>query len=163
MHLYAIDQRILAVITSADESGEIDPNYALVLDALEMERKDKLTGMVAAIRDAEAKSAAIDAEIARLTELQRPLLMLVNRFKEYIYASMKATGESKIDLGPLGRPRIQRNSNPTVKFTGDVDMLEGRFKRITVEVDKKAILEAFKREEQVPDGVSVEYGDHLRM
>lgn len=161
--LWAIDHQIQAILAQADESGELPGDLFDVLDALAMERKEKVAGIVAVIRNSEASAAAVDIEIRRLEALRRPMLNTVERLEAYLLGSMKALNEKSIDCGPLGRPRRQNNSQPSVKFAGDIHEVEGRFKRIIVELDRVAVLAAHKAGEVLPDGLVIEVGEHLRL
>lgn len=161
--LYEIDARIVAILSQVDDDGEIDDNALAMLEALEMERREKVSAILAVIRNQQAVADTINAEIERLKRMAASPARVVDRLKGYLYSSMKQHGETKLDCGPLGKPRIQKNSQPAVKFNGDIDMLEGRFKRITVELDRQAVLAAHKNGFTLPDGVTVEVGDHLRL
>lgn len=161
MKLWEVDTRILNALSLADESGELPPEAEALLDSLTIERMDKVTAIVAVIRNSKACALAAHAEKKRLEEIEQRHTKTAERLKAYLLQSMKTLGETKLFCGPLGSPRIQKNSAPSVKFAGDVHELAGRWKRITVELDKQAVVAAFKAGEQLPDGVACEYGDHL--
>ncbi len=163
--LYAIDQNIAHVLDKS-EDGEIRDEDLLVLDALEMDRKELIGGIVACIRNDEARATAIGAEVARLMALMQPCNRRAERLKGYLFASMKQHGEKSVDLGALGKPRIQANGGkPAVKVADTVDVrkLPVAFQRVIVELDREAVLAAHKAGESLPEGIEVSRGEHLRL
>lgn len=164
MKLYEIDQNIVHILSQVDdETGEIPDAALSALESLEMGRKAKVAAIIAVIRNAESAADAINAEISRLQRMAAAPTNTVTRLKEYLLRSMQALGETKIDCGPIGKPRIQKNSQPSVKYAGDVSDLPERFQRVTVDVNKSAIADAFKAGDELPKGVTVETGVHLRL
>jgi Siphovirus Gp157. len=164
MTLWEIDNAIVHALSLADdESGEIPDSALALLDQLEMERVAKITNVLAVIRNSQAQADAIDIEIARLQAMRSSPARTVERLKDYLFGSMMVHGETKIDCGAIGKPRIQKNSQPSIGFSGEVGKLDERWKRVTVDLDKRALLEAYKAGEPLPEGVSVETGYHLRL
>ena len=163
--LYQIDQSIAHVL-NASEDGEIRDEDLLLLDAMELDRKELIGGIVACVRNDEARAAAIGAEVSRLMALMQPCNRRVERLKGYLFASMKQHGEKSVDLGVLGKPRIQANGGkPAVKVADTVDVrkLPAAFQRVVVELDREAVLAAHKAGETLPEGLVVERGEHLRI
>lgn len=148
--LYQIDAEIAAILAYSDESGELMPDAVERLDQLEMDRVAKLTAIV--------------AEIARLKAMKAAPDNAVERLKSWMFESMVKHGETKIDCGALGKPRLQK-SPPSVRLAdgADIHNVGSRFKRIIVELDKTAILAAFKAGELLPEEVDVVVGSHLRL
>ena len=164
MTLYTIDTLIVHCLSCVDdETGEIPEAALIELENLEMDRVKKVSAIVAVIRNQQAVADMLEITIPRLKRMMAAPSNTVERLKSYIYSSMKLHGEKKIDCGPVGKPRIQANSQPSVKFTGDVDTLEKKWQRITVELNKSAVVDAFKKGEEIPEHVTVETGDHLRL
>lgn len=164
--LWHVDQQIAHVFAKTDETGEIRDEDLLLLDALGLDRHEVIAGLVATIRNDEAEATAIETEIARLKAMAAPRWNRVERLKQHIFQSMKAHGEQKIDLGPLGKPRIQTNGGrPAIKIDPSVDVakLPVEFQRITIELDKERVLAAHKAGEPIPDGITLERGEHLRI
>lgn len=127
-----------------------------------MDRTKKVTNILAVIRNAQAEADIIDVEIERLKAMRSSPAGIVERLKQYLFGSMMVHGETKIDCGAVGKPRIQK-SPPSVRFSGDVRALADRWKRVTVELDRTAVLSAYKANEPLPDGVQIEIGQHLRI
>lgn len=82
----------------------------------------------------------------------------------FLHLMQKGVIPNRLD-GQVYSIRQQRNSVPTVEVAdvAPVASWPERFQKVSIEADTKAIAEAFKAEEPLPDGVSVAYGSHLRL
>lgn len=78
--LYEIDAEILAAVD--DETGEIlDPEK---LDALQMEREEKLEGVALWIKDLNAEAEAVKAEADKLSNRKKSLDNKVAQLKQWL-------------------------------------------------------------------------------
>lgn len=162
--LYAIDREIAAILAENDD-GELSNDALSRLNQLEIDRTRKLAGIVAVIRNKQSESESIDAEIKRLQAMKASPDNTVERLKTWMLDSMRLHGERKVDLGTLGKPSIRKNSQPTVRLAdgADIHNVAPRFRRIIIELDKKAISDAFKAGELLPGEVECDFGEHLRL
>jgi hypothetical protein len=93
MHLYDLDQRILAVgeyinAYAAEHDGEIPDDLDAVLDALKIERDDKLLNLARWIKALDAESAAITAEARKLAARAAQRESLAERIKSAVARSL---------------------------------------------------------------------------
>lgn len=91
MTLYDIDESIAALIDP--DTGEITDFAAL--DALQMERSEKVGQIARAYRNALAEASAIGAEVDRLTQREKAAAKRADSLKEYL--SYALNGESYKD------------------------------------------------------------------
>lgn len=135
MTLYDIDQRIADLIDP--ETGEITDFEAL--DALQMERSEKVGQIARAYRNAVAEAAAIGAEVDRLTQRERAAGKRADSLKAYLAHALG--GESYKDStvtvyyrkctavevaeGAVLPEEYLRYGRPTVNKTALREALEG--------------------------------------
>ncbi len=161
--LYAIDTALLTLLARLDDDGELTDDPLAAIDALAMERNDKIDGICRHVRERETRAAAIQAEIDRLLMAKRTEENAVDRLKGFIKESMQKLGEKKIKT-PLFTVWWQANGQPTATIE-DAEKLPGWAMRTITNLvpDKTAIIGAWERGESLPDGVTVETGTHLRI
>jgi len=140
--LYEIDQEILACADM--ETGEILDTERL--DALQMEREQKLEGVALWVKDLNAEAEAVKAEADKLTARKRALDNKITALKSWLLIAL--------DGGKLKTPRCnvyQTHSQrlAVVDEAGLISFLKtledpGRFVRYTEELRKDEIKKALK-------------------
>jgi len=163
MRLYEIPEALRVVIAEIeDHGGEITPELEARLDGLtyEFERKAEYLALLA--KEASALAEAVKVEEERLVALRKKYQNRSERIKEYVLSSMQRAGISKIE-GDLASPAVQKNSVPRVDVTIDPLLLPEGFRRVRVEADSTALRKAADAGEELPDGVTLSYGYHLRI
>jgi hypothetical protein len=144
-----------------DAGGEITPEIQEQIDALESNLEDKADAICALVRSAEAEDVAVQAEIDRLMARRNAARSRSHNLKRYMLACLEQIGRDRVD-GPRFKVRVQRNSTPSIEWTGEPDAIPDGFRRVVVEVDGKAAREAFKAG-TLPVGFSASVGRHLRI
>ncbi len=126
MKLYEISAAISGTLTDAvnDETGEINPALADVLNALEMQFTDKVAAIIGFIKNTKAEAEAFEAEAARLAARANTLNKRVDWLKEYIKCEMTRLGMTKTG-SDLHVARIQPNSVASMRAKGDVPLEVG--------------------------------------
>lgn len=162
MKLYEISSALLSVLSASDETGELTPEQADSLTALEGKFADKVQGVCCVIRQAQTDAEAAKAEASRLTAMASSRQRLADGLKAYLKLQMESTGQEKVKTD-LFAVRIQKNSVPSCKVVVPAAELPPGFQRVTVEPDNAALVAAFKGGAALPDGVTVAYGSHLRI
>ncbi len=109
-----------------------------------------------------AHADAVDAEIKRLTAKRNALTKRADWLKGYVMSAMLATGAKKLET-PLFRLTICRNSQPSVTLAGETIPDEFKREKITVELDRAKVLEAFDLGQELPSVLRVIHGSHLRI
>jgi hypothetical protein len=163
--LYQLTDKFTALKDSlivAAEDGELSPMMEASLDALNVAIDLKLENCCRAVRNLEADAAALRAEAARFAQRAQHAENAVKRLKAYMQLNLEKLGQTRMDAG-LFRVRIQANSQPTVTYDGDPEQLPFELRKVAYSVDAKAVVEAWKAEKPLPDGVSVVRNSHLRI
>jgi len=167
MKLYEIPHAIRAIEAMIEEAeGELTPETEALLTQHEAEFERKAEWIALMIREAMADAASVKAEEDRVVELlgnrRRAFERRAHDLKRYLHDCMAAKGCDKIK-GELVSLGIQRNSVPTIVVEVAPEALPERFRRVRVESDGTALRDAFKAGEELPAGVTAEYGTHLRI
>lgn len=159
--LYQISNDILHCL-SADDTGELPAGMEGRLDELEMDLAQKLEGCCAAVRNLEAEEKALRVEAGRFAERAQVAANAVQRLKDYMRGNLERLNLSSVDAG-LFKVRLQKNSQPSVKFDGDPLKLPPVFQKVTVELAKAIVLACADQNMPIPEGVTVTRGNHLRI
>ncbi len=156
MKLYEIHDAIKALV---DEDGEIDPAR---LDRFELALQVKAEAIAKVIRNLEASEEAKREEAKRLTTSAVGDKARADWLKSYLKGTLESLALVSLDAG-LFKVRIQKNSAPSVTYDGAPESLPERFQMPKIEVRKAALVDAWKRGEELPPRVKVEQGTHLRI
>jgi hypothetical protein len=144
-----------------DLDGELPLDLERMLDALELNLESKAEGVAVLIREAEAEAEAFKAEIDRLRSLHRASENRGAGLRAYLHSTMEAMGRTKIAT-PRFKLSVQRNGTPTIRWPGEPETIPAELKRIRVELDGQAAIEAY-RSGSLPEGFDVHVGTHLRI
>lgn len=159
--LYEIASDILALLDTTDD-GELAPGVEQRLDALQMAFDAKVEACCKIVRDYEAEETAMKAEAARFAKRAQSAANGKERLKAYVKNHLDALGIAKMDAG-IFKVRCQANSVPSVRCSVDPADLPTQFNRIKVELNAAALADAWKAGEELPAGVEVVKGSHLRI
>lgn len=139
--------------------GELTDDLEKRLDDCGLAFNEKMEAVIKRTRIDEGRVEAIDAEIARLTALKKPLVNRMKRYKGYVLESMNMTRKKKIELPTLtltiinNPPRVEiedKNKIPSAYTTTHIELI----------VNKDRIKEALKRGEKV-EGARLVHGKRL--
>lgn len=146
--LALLEEQITAL--AQDAAAKVDQWYAFLK---RMEAESGLNREVA--QEHAARAQAIDNFIDRLK-------------KRLVEANAVGILPEKME-GRTKAIRFQNNSQPSVTVDPEVSLAElecsrewHRFVRTTLEIDKKAVIEAAKAGEPLPPGITVHTGRHVR-
>jgi hypothetical protein len=156
LSLYEINETMAQAVARAEASseetgGEIDAATAAELDALDMDRKDKIGNLARYVKNLRASADAVSAEAKRLREREATTMAKADRLEAYL-ADM-IPGEKYED----GAVRVSWRRSERIVVDCTVDSLPAKLVRVIPEKrepDKEAIKLAFKRGVRIP-GVSV--------
>lgn len=163
LKLYEISDKMQAVADALVENGgEVTPDIAAQLAELEGEFEQKVERCVLYVRNLEMTADAAKQEADRLGLLASSRSAAADSLKQYVKAEMERVGKGRVETA-LVVARIQKNSTPSVTFTGEIGTLPLAYVRITKSLDARSVLEASKAGVPLPDGVKVEQGTHLRV
>lgn len=159
--LYAIADEINNLLMVGDD-GELPPGVEEQLDALGKTLEDKVSACCCAVRNLEAEENALSEEAHRFALRAQHAKAGKERLKAYIKMNLEKLGLQKLDAG-LFKVRIQVNGVPSVHFDGDVTKLPVDFQRVEYSVNARAIVDAWKDGQMLPEGATVLKGTHLRI
>jgi len=169
MKLWEIGSELDAIgMLITDQDGVIDDAIEERLDMMKGEFTEKVTRMALLVRQFEADAEAASSEELRLKAIRKAHEASAKRLKEYIQHCMEAFDQPFI-RSPRARIRIQRNTQPIVRVTVDVDELPNAYTKTTRTVDKSAVLREWERsapdvdDRHNPEGFEITWGSHLRI
>ena len=147
--LYEIDQEITDAWLSAvdPETGEIiDEEAKMALDALEMEKEQKVENILLWAKDLRAKSGAIKAEAKNMTARANEKDDLADKLEEY---AAKALAGEKFETT---RVKVTWRKSQVVEYTGQVeDLPKECIRQKLPEVDKAELKKLLKAGAEIPD------------
>jgi len=143
------------------QGGEVLPENDAELDRLIEAEPEGLDQAARLKVHYEAEAARFDEELRRLQHRRDVARNRAERIKAVIHGYLEKRGYDCFDTG-LFKLRIQKNSLPTVTFTGPGE-IPHPYRVTTVTLDKAAVSRDYKNGAELPDGVRVEYGTHLRI
>lgn len=148
------------------------PELAELLDAAEGDFKEKAERVALKVRELMAECVAVELEADRLNKRAAARKRAADSLKEYLKLNMEKAGVEKVN-GLLCNVAIQK-SPPSVRHAMTQAALclaacDTRFESMVDEVpsvfklDAKAVIAAAKEGRELPEGVTVEQGTHLRI
>ena len=155
MTLYEIDKIIADILENGfsvkvdEETGEVlEDHTAQDLDALQMERTEKLENVALYIKNLESLAEAIKAEENALKARREAREARANKLREYLTSSMTAAGEAGLETG-----KVCISFTKSSAVIVDEEKLDKTYLKETVSVtykpDKLAIKKAIKCGQQV--------------
>ena len=164
MTLYEITEEYLQLLELA-EDPDTDPEvFADTLEGLQGALEFKADGYGKVIRELEAFTAALDAEIARLTARKRGADNSITRMKESLKSAFLATGTTKVKT-ELFTFSIQKN--PPKVVIDDLDLIPAYFFiPQPSKIDTAAIRDLLKKgdeKKELEGAAHLEQGESLRI
>lgn len=140
------------------DGGNVTNEQAIALLDLQDNIGAKVVNIGKYVKNLDASSSAISAEVARLTARKRGIDNHIRALKDASIAAMTLLNVDKVhdDIMPV---RLQNNSQYSV-FVESVDSLPDKYKQVSYTADKKALL-ADKDSLDV-QGVTITKGQHVR-
>lgn len=168
--LYELGDALSAAMREIEEQleasgGEFTNAMQERLDAAEGDWSAKVERVALYVRDTLMQAEAADAEATRLTNRRNSLRKRAEWLRDtYLRHAMESQGRDEV-RGSLVTVRMQLN-NPAASLSVPLEMIPPAFVRVTPEkreLDKKAVLEAWRREEVLPDGIVVSRSTSVRI
>lgn len=164
MTLYDIDAQIAALDGAAEDDMLIDEetgeliSVSQALDALRMEREEKLENVACWVKNLCAEADAIREEENRLVKRRKAAETKAANLKAWLLAAMTRE-DGTTDKLKTGRVIVSVKKNPPSTVVDDEALLPWAYKTVKeiVAQDKAAIKAAILAGEEVP-GAHLEYG-----
>lgn len=159
--LYELDQKINELIANSidPETGEVSDGFIEKLDALNMERNEKIDNIMCLYKNLISDAAGWEVEEKRLSELKKSAKNRAESLKNYLSRYMEAGVEKfTSEHGKIGWKKSER------VVVQDVDTLPEEFKKVKVEVkaDLISLKNALKEDRKI-DGVSLEEHQNIQI
>ena len=153
--LYELTDAYAGLYAQLDDCSTLDEAAEVLaqLDALETDIADKASNYAKMLKNLDSEANAYAGEIKRLQERKRVAEKAIDRLKDNMRFAMGIAGATEIAT-PIGKWRIAKNP-PSVQIT-DAGAVPERFLiPQPPEVDKRAILKAYKETGELFDGVEI--------
>lgn len=164
MNLYQISKELSAKMVALGEilldGKEPSENEKEVLIALDGDLDKKLVSYGYVIKDIEAQTEALEAEIKRLNAKKKAKERQIGLLKERMQLAMMENGKKAID-DPIMPVQLILNP-PSIRLDIDPKHLPIEYQKVKVEADKTALSKALKGG-AVIDGVVLEQKQHIRI
>lgn len=169
MKLYELTNEYLQLVELFSQSGgELTPEIEEALARNQADFTSKIDGYCFLCRKFAAEGAVFQAQFDQLDAEKKFWAAkaqakenAVRRLKDYMKRELERMGLNKAET-ELFRVRIQ-NSPPAIEINVAADALPERFQRVEVKVNTDEIKAAWKAREEMPAGVDVRVGTHLRI
>ncbi len=163
MNLYDLCPELDAIDAMFEQSeGELTPQIENALAAYSENRNKSIDGLCYVIRNREARAKARKDEADRFAKLAKADANTADRLKRYLLGWLQNSGLEKVETEKFA-VRVQQNGRPAFVVEIPYEDLPERFTREKLEVDGNALYDAWKAGENLPIGVQVEVGSHLRI
>ena len=153
--LHAIDQLL-------DESGgEITPEVAALLEDYQASLADRVDGLVALIRDAQASATACRAVAEPILDRAKGLEARADRLKEYLRVTLDELGETKVKTATNSVSVC--SAAPAIKIDCKLEELPEEFLEVELKPRKKALADLLRAGGELPAGVTTVVTRYLRI
>ena len=146
--------------TLIENGGELTPELAAALDAIEGAFEAKVERVALYVRNLLVTADAADAEAARLAALVHSRRQGAEGLKGYLMVQLDRVQKPKVET-PLVVVRIQKNSHPAIRWPEALPIPEN-YQRVMVGLDGQKAYTDWKAG-ALPEGFIIEQGRHLRI
>lgn len=164
--LWEISDELLEIEAQIHEAGgEITPEIEAQLDALEGSFHDKVERIALLIEERVGDAEKARGQEQRLASIRKAHEGSAKELKGYLERCMAAAGIDRVER-PNCRVRRYKNSTPSVICTLGTDEIPADYVRVIPEtraLDSSKVVEDFKAEAELPEGIEVVYGYHVRI
>ena len=154
--LYTLAPEYARLAEALDDGEDVATDLALITDALEA----KVANLCHVIADLDDDATAIRTEEKRLAARRQARENRAESLREYLREGMTAAGIAKIKTPTH---TITLGEGPPRCVVDDEAQVPAEYHRIKVEIDKRAILDAFTKQGECVAGTHVERGSALRI
>lgn len=148
-----------------EAGGVLTPELEARLATQTEDIEAKVERVALYIQDLLGDAEKAKAEKDRLAQIQKAYESRAEGLKTYLVRCMAVADLEKVQT-PKVRVNRQRSGTPSVEYHGDIEALPADFIRVRPEersLDKRAVIQAIRDEEALPDGFSVTYSDFVRI
>lgn len=146
----------------AENGGELTPEIEARLDMLEGAFDEKVERIALLIREKLGLAELAKNEADRITAIRKSHENAADGLKRYLLDQMRRSGHTKVETH-RARVRVQKNGQPSIRWTKSLDDLPDAYRRITIAPDISLVRDQLKAGDTPPEGFTVEYGQHVRI
>lgn len=150
----------IAAIQAAAEDGELPPEMELALELTTENLHEKVDGYCRVLVELDGEADMLKTEIDRLSDRLTARINAAKRLKDNLKAGLERIGEKRVKT-PFFSIWVQA-SPPSVSVE-DEEKLPAKYIRMKIEANKAALLRDWKDGKELPSGVTVTQGNHLRI
>lgn len=143
-----------------EDTGELAPDAAAALDALEGEFTAKIEGVARYVREMDAEAVTFQAEARLLAAKAHARANKAKWLKDYIQAQMEAAGRAKVQ-GELLTIAVQK-SPPSLGVLDEKSIPAQFWAPQPPKLDSRGVLDLLKAGGEVP-GAEMRQGQHIRI
>ncbi len=160
--LYELTEAFLRLTAHLESEEYPLEDVVKELQAISGDIRSKGEAIACVNRDLEQRAETCRSEARRLSERARRAEAHAEWLRAYCLEQLKAIGLDRLDTD---RFSLRVVNNPPAVAILDVASIPREFDRtrISVETDKRAILDAFKRTGEIPPGVEITRGQRLEI
>jgi hypothetical protein len=163
MKLWEISAELDAIADELIEAGGvISEELEAKLDAMTEAFEQKAENIALVYHDIMAHASAAKAEADRLSSLHKSHKNAADGLKAYLHEYLKRQEVDKLKTSRVNIRR-QKNSRPSIEWTGPADKAPQGYQRVEYSVDTKLAYEQWKAGEELPPGFVVSRGEHIRI
>lgn len=159
--LYALVGEQIDLANELAETGELSPEAEAAIDANAEALEAKAGGYVAIWRTLDSEAEAMEAEARRLSDLARHRRNGAKALKARLVWALDTCGIQRL-VTPLGKLAVCNASRPSFAVLGDAAELPTGLQKVTVALDDRAALEAWKAG-TLPAGVRAAVSRYVRV
>jgi hypothetical protein len=143
--------------------GELTDDAMARLTELEASLTEKVQSCLCVMRNFDARASARKEEAKRLNALAQTDSQSAERLKKYVQQTLERLGMKSIET-PLFKARLQNNPpGCTIEEGTELPPWLVRIVPEVIEPDKKAIMDAHKAGQPLPEGVKITQTQSLRI
>jgi phage host-nuclease inhibitor protein Gam len=154
VRLYEIASEYMQLQALAESGEDVGPMLATVDVAL----AEKAQGVVYVLKNLEAEAEAFRAEETRLAARRQTLERAADQIRDRVRSAMAAGGVTRVKAGTFSISLSEGCERVEVE---DAAAVPEAFHRVKREIDKSAILRAYKSDGEVPAGINIVRGTRL--
>ena len=157
MSLYNLTDEFIELYDAEDVDEDKLQSVALAI-------KTKAEGAALFVKTLEADSKMLESVINELQSKKKAIDNKAKNFKEYVKLNLEKMGLDKLEAG-IYKFAIQKNGGKQpITLILPPEKIDSKYHKITIDIDKEAILADFEETGVVTAGVVIEErGTHLRV
>jgi hypothetical protein len=158
--LVALNKELLALVHSIGDDGELTKDTLARITTLEGEYPDRVEGVVKVINALKGRAAALKAQADMFRRAASRNEIAVENLREHLLNSLRQMGVDGVK-GPNFAVRVKESPPSIVVDLASLETLPEEYVIVERRADKRKLLQYWKDNGVLFDGVEVFQGEHL--